>query len=343
MSYIAQMSSHQILVADIGGTNARFALAGFDAGTLRIDAPSVMQTADHESLEAALGVFLRNKNTPRLDAVAVCAAGPVTGAGSAASIAMTNCPWEVSQGSLVQSTGVADPLLMNDFAALALAVPHLVAADYFDFGGARGDPAAAIAIVGPGTGLGVGALMPDADGAYLAIPGEGGHVDLTVTTPRELAVAGQLMKTYGRVSVERVLSGPGLVSLHVALCALEGRNGEASSTAQDIATRARSGDDLLAQEAVSLFCGWLGATAGNLALTLGARGGVYIGGGIVPGWLAKDAVSEVQIFDAALFQHHFLNKGRLRPWLAQIPVRIITRPDPALLGLAHVAVKTIGA
>ena len=332
------MRPSQILVADIGGTNARFALASFEAGTLRISAPAVMQTTDHESLEAALDVFLKEENSPRLDAVAICAAGPVTGAGSAASIAMTNCPWEISRARLVQATGVAEPLLMNDFAALALAVPHLMAADLFDFGGASADPAAAIAIIGPGTGLGVGALMPDAEGRYIAIPGEGGHADLTVTTLRELAVAGQLMKVYGRVSVERVLSGPGLVSLHAALCVLEGRDGEASSAAHDIATSARSGTDALAAEAVSLFCGWLGATAGNLALTFGARGGVYIGGGIVPGWLAKDAVSETQIFDAALFRHHFLNKGRLRPWLAQIPVRIITRPDPALLGLAYAAV-----
>jgi len=330
------MGGH-ILVADIGGTHARFALASKDGEGFRIDTPSVLLTAQHKNLDAALETYLKENGTPALHAVAVCAAGPVTGVGDNAAIAMTNCPWDVSVGSLIHATGVARPVLMNDFAALALAVPHLTGDDLFDFGGATADPAAAIAIIGPGTGLGVGAVMPTGGGNYIAVPGEGGHVDLAATTPRELAVAGELMKIHGRVSVERVLSGPGLVSLYMALAALEGRNGEPQLTASDIAAQAREEKSPLAAEAVSLFCGWLGATAGNLALTFGARGGVYIGGGIVPAWLAADKISENALFDAGLFRHHFLNKGRLNPWLAQIPIRVITRPDPALLGLAHAA------
>lgn len=329
--------SGQILVADIGGTNARFALATGEGASLRIGAPTVLLTAQHQNLDAALAAFLKDKRNPSLRAVAVCAAGPVTGTGVDAAIAMTNCPWDVSVASLARGTGVDRPVLMNDFGALALAVPHLTASDFFDFGGAGADSNCAIAIIGPGTGLGVGAVMPVGNGAYVAIPGEGGHVDLTATSPRELAVAGELMKLYGRVSVERVLSGPGLVSLYMALAALEGRHDEAQPAASDIAARARAGTSALASEAISLFCGWLGATAGNLALTFGARGGVYIGGGIVPAWLAADKVSETQLFDAGLFHHHFLNKGRLKPWLAQIPIRVITRSDPALLGLAHAA------
>ncbi|MGV8995632.1 MAG: glucokinase [Parvibaculaceae bacterium] len=326
----------QILVADIGGTHARFALAVRDEATLQIGAPNVLLTANHESLDEALAYYLREQGSPALGAVAVCAAGPVTGVGMSAAIAMTNCPWDVSVASLERATGVTNPLLMNDFAALALAVPHLTQDDLFDIGGAAADASAAIAIIGPGTGLGVGAVMPTGHGAFLAIPGEGGHVDLAATTPRELEVAGELMKTYGRVSAERVLSGPGLVALYMALLTLEGRGGEPKPLASDIAAWAREGKSQAA-EAVSLFCGWLGATAGNLALTFGARGGVYIGGGIVPAWLATDKISENAIFDAGLFRHHFLNKGRLKPWLAQIPIRVITRADPALLGLAHAA------
>ena len=329
--------SRQILVADIGGTHARFALAENDGAGLRIGAPTVLLTAHHKNLDDALGVYLKEHGAPALDCVAVCAAGPVTGAGDSAAIAMTNCPWDVSVGALAYATGVARPVLMNDFAALALAVPHLTSDDLFDFGGATADPASAIAIIGPGTGLGVGAVMPTGNGAYVAIPGEGGHVDLAATTPRELAVAGELMKVHGRVSAERVLSGPGLVALYMALATLEGRHDETPPVASDIAAWAREGKSHLASEAVSLFCGWLGATAGNLALTFGARGGVYIGGGIVPAWLAADKISETQLFDAGLFRHHFLNKGRLKPWLAQIPIRVITRADPALLGLAHAA------
>jgi glucokinase len=328
------------LVADIGGTHARFALARYAGGELVVDAPSVWLTALHEGLDVALEAFLAEQGKPRLDAVAVCAAGPVQGAGPAAMIDMTNCPWEVSAAALSRATGVENPLLMNDFAALALAVPHLRDTELRRIGGGEADPSAPIAILGAGTGLGVAALAPTGDGGYIALPGEGGHVDLAPTDQREIAIVYQLMQEFGRVSVERVLSGPGLVALYMAIGALDGAPAKSRPSGVDVSNWARMGTSKEAREAVMLFCGWLGATAGNLALTLGATGGVYIGGGIVPGWIAEDERNPAApLFDTKLFRHRFEAKGRFKSWLAPIPVNVITREDPALLGLAWAAVE----
>ncbi|HEX7776526.1 MAG TPA: glucokinase [Parvibaculum sp.] len=329
--------TRHFLVADIGGTNARFALAAAQGGEISVDAPSVWLTALYESLDIALDTFLKEKGKPRLDAVAVCAAGPIEGEGATASISMTNCPWDVSVAALARATGVAKPLLMNDFAALALAVPELKPRELHRVGGGAGDAAAPIGILGAGTGLGVAGLVPDARGHYIPVPGEGGHVDLAPTNAREISVVHRLLQEHGRVSVERVLSGPGLVALYETLGALDGSSEGGRPAAVDVAMWARSGKSALAKEAVALFCGWLGAVAGDLALTLGARGGIYIGGGIVPGWIAGGA----GLFDERLFRHRFEAKGRFKSWLAPIPVNVIMREDAALLGLAHAAAKAL--
>lgn len=329
-------ATRRFLVADIGGTHARFALAEATDGDVAVATPSIWLTAIHESLDAALDAFLKEKGRPRLDAVAVCAAGPVEGEGEGASISMTNCPWEVSAGALARATGVGNAILMNDFAALALAVPELKAQELHRVGGGKGDARAPIGILGPGTGLGVASLVPDAAGHYIAVAGEGGHVDLAPTNAREISVVYQLMQEYGRVSAERVLSGPGLVALYMALGALDGSGERARPTGMDISNWARLGKSAVAKEAISLFCGWLGAVAGDLALTLGAKGGIFIGGGIVPGWIADGT----GLFDAELFRHRFEAKGRFGSYLAPIPVYVIMREDAALLGLAHAAAKT---
>ncbi|HUD50680.1 glucokinase [Parvibaculum sp.] len=329
------VSDRLFLVSDIGGTNARFALARFRGGDIDIEAPVIFQTADYLGLEAALDVFLDRKGRPSLDAVAVCAAGPVIGEGAQARIHMTNCPWDVSVTALAAATGVARPLLVNDFAALALAVPHLTPADLHAVGGGTADPRAPIGILGAGTGLGVAALVPDGHGRYVAVPGEGGHVDLAPTDARELAVLTHLMGIHGRVSVERVLSGPGLVSLYMSLAALDGVAVDSHPTGADISDWAEAKSSALAIEAVSMFCGWLGAVAGNLALTLGAKGGLFIGGGIVPGWIER----RCGLFDEALFRRHFEAKGRFESYLAAVPVHAIMRGDTALLGLAYAAAR----
>lgn len=322
-----------LLVADIGGTNARFALAASRGGVIEVAPPSIFRTADYDNLELALDRFLHEAGRPRLAGVAACAAGPVMGEDAAAHIEMTNCPWNVTVGALARITGVAYPRLMNDFEALARSVPALSDGDLHPVGPVRkGVDGAPVGIIGAGTGLGVSALV--SDGTHeIALSGEGGHVDLAASGAREAEVLAYLQSLHGHVSAERVLSGPGLVALHAALAALAGEGETEPPSPAGIAERARAGTCARSVEAVRLFCGWLGAVAGDLALTLGARGGIYIGGGIVPGWLAEGP----GLFDEVLFRTRFEAKGRLGPWLAAIPVFIIRRGDAALLGLARAA------
>ncbi|MEX0838484.1 MAG: glucokinase [Parvibaculum sp.] len=330
------LAAKTLLVADIGGTNARFALAAARDGGLTVGPVASVRTAAWPGIEEALAAFLEAEGRPPLAAAAICAAGPVEGEGASARIHLTNCPWEVSAAAIARAAGVARPRLMNDFAALALAVPCLAA----DEVGRIGDegvsvPAAPVVVVGAGTGLGVAALLFDGGRAHV-VAGEGGHVDLAPKGAREMAVLSHLQAQFGHVSAERVLSGPGLATLRAALVAIDGARPE-PLTPEEIAIRAygaaQDGKCPLSQEAVALFCGWLGAVAGDVALTLGARGGVYIAGGIVPGWVA----AMPGLFDEKRFRARFEAKGRLETWMKKIPSFVVTRPDAALLGLARAA------
>lgn len=329
------MSAARILVADIGGTHARFALVARGA---RPDEPAVWMTALYSGLPEALDAFLEQQGRPAIAAAAVCAAGPVEGAGTHARIAMTNCPWVVEARAVADAVR-APAALVNDFTAVALALPHLRAGDYEQIGGSASLPDAPMAVLGPGTGLGVSGLCPVVDGTgavtgYVPVPGEGGHVSLAPGNEREISLLYQLMQTFGHVSVERVLCGPGLENLYAAIGALDGAPETGRPTAADIARMARDSSSPVAREAVAAFTGQLGSVAGDLALTLGAKGGVYLAGGILPRWGG--------LFDRALFRHRFEAKGRFRAYLAPIPVRLITVPDPALIGLAALAWETAG-
>ena len=327
--------SKPVLVADIGGTNARFALANRSASGIDIAPPVIFKTADHPSFDAALQRFLEVSGRPPLSGVAACAAGPVDGETSSARIDLTNCPWEVSVAALARATGIASPILVNDFAAVALAVPALAPQDLHPVGPALAPaPQAPAGLLGAGTGLGMSAIVYG-DGVEVPLAGEGGHADLAANDPREAEVIAYLRARHGHVSAERVLSGPGLMTLYEALCALAGSVVRQTAPGE-IAARAHRREDDIAAGAVRLFCGIFGAVAGNLALTLGARGGIYIGGGIVPGWLARYP----GLFDEALFRMRFEAKGRMSHWLAGVPVFVICREDAALLGLARAAFAT---
>jgi glucokinase len=324
--------SAPVLVADIGGTNARFALAHPMGSGIEIGPVMTFRTAEQESFDDALQRFLSASDRLPLSGVAACAAGPVEGKGDAARIDLTNCPWEVSVAALRRATGIEKPILVNDFAAVALAVPALAPHELHAVGPALSPVAHAPAgLLGAGTGLGMSAIV-FGGGAEIPLAGEGGHADLAANSAREAEVIAYLRARHGHVSVERVLSGPGLAALYEALCALGGLTANKIAP-PDIATRAHRREDSVAVEAVQLFCGFLGAVAGNLALMLGARGGIYIGGGIVPGWLAHHP----GLFDEALFRARFEAKGRMSHWLARVPVFVIRRDDTALLGLARAA------
>ncbi|MFN4353520.1 glucokinase [Parvibaculum sp.] len=327
--------SAPVLVADIGGTNARFALAHLSDRGIEVEPPVVYRTAEHASFDDALQLFLASAGRLALSGVAACAAGPVEGEGQAARIDLTNFPWEVSVAALSRATGMANPSLVNDFAAVALAVPALGPHELHAIGPALVPvPGAPAGLLGAGTGLGMSAII-FGDGVENPVAGEGGHADLAANSAREAELIAHLRARHGHVSVERVLSGPGLIALYDALCALGGAEAR-QITPPGIAARAHSREDDIAVEAVQLFCGFLGSVAGNLALTLGAQGGIYIGGGIVPGWLAQHP----GLFDEALFRARFEAKGRMSHWLARVPVFVIRREDAALLGLARLAFRT---
>ncbi len=318
------------LVADIGGTNARFALQHPGA---RAGAAVVLRCADHADIETAVRAALERAEpaaAPRHAAIAVAA--PVTGD----RIDMTNHPWAFSQRGLRQALGLERLVVVNDFTAIALAVPRLEADDRRQVGGGAPVVDAPVAVIGPGTGLGVSGLVPT-DGGWTPVAGEGGHVDLAPANAREIALLERLQRRFDHVSLERVLSGPGLVNLYRAVAEIDGAapaDDAALPTAEQITERARRGVCPLCDESVATFCALLGAAAGDLALTLGARGGVYIAGGIVP--------KLGPAFDEERFRQRFEAKGRFAAYLAPIPTYVITEARPALIGLAGLLDNLLG-
>lgn len=311
------------LLGDVGGTNARFAWQEGDGAPLRDIA--TLPTAEHASLADAIGAYLRRLSRPAPPWCAIGIANPITGD----HIQMTNCHWAFSISGMQKALGFERLVVINDFTALALALPDLKPTELRQFGGAAATAGAPIGLIGPGTGLGVsGLLAGEAPGRWLPLQGEGGHVTLGASNAREAAVLQVLRDEFGHASAERAVSGQGLEALHAAVRTLDSISGFAPLSAAEVSQRALAGSDAQCVEALDLFCGFLGNVAGNLALTLGARGGIYIGGGIVP--RLGDA------FTRSRFRACFEDKGRFRAYLEAIPVFVIhTEVSPALLGAAR--------
>ena len=305
------------LVADIGGTNARFAVA--DLVTLELSAVRSALGADYPSLAAAIGDYLKDIREP-VDHAAIAVAGPVTGD----DIKLTNSPWSFARGKLARETGLERIHVLNDFEALANSLPHLAAKDLQQIGGGDPMPKGTKLVLGPGTGLGVGALVW-AGAGWLALPGEGGHASLGAQSASELELIERLRAGRAHLSVERALSGPGLTDLHQAVAASHGLS-EERLTPAEVESRALSGVDEVAEEALDVFVAWLGRFAGDLALVLGARGGVYLGGGIAPKIVARLAQSD--------FRAAFEQKGRMQAFLAPIPIYVILDEFAGLRGAA---------
>jgi glucokinase len=313
--------SHPRLLADVGGTNARFVWqteAGGEIAHIR-----VLPCADHVGLVEAIEAYLKQTGLPMPACAALGMAVTVTGD----AVAMTNHHWKFSVGDVRERLGLQRLLVLNDFTALALALPHLPASSRWSVGPVSQAPALGpIGLIGPGTGLGVSGLMPvPGNGRWVPIVGEGGHVSLSASTAEEFAVIMQIQRRYGHASAERAVSGPGLVDLYHALSQVRGSPSiEITSPAQVLELALQEGRSL-AGDALDLFCGFLGSVAGDLALTLGARGGIYIGGGIVPRMKARFAQSP--------FRARFEAKGRFAAYLREIPTWVIDAPvSPALMG-----------
>jgi glucokinase len=321
------MDKTPFLVADLGATNARFALSD-QAG---IHDVRILPVSAHPTLAAAIAGYLDDvapETAPSQAAIAI--ACPVTGD----LVSMTNYPWSFSIRALRETFGFVRLEVINDFTAIALSVPRLGSEDLRQIGPGRAAEGHPIGIIGPGTGLGVSGLVPAEGGRWTALAGEGGHVTMPATTAREAAVLEHLGRRFGHVSGERLLSGMGLSNLHETLAMLDGDADPPARDPVSVTEGARSGDPVCV-EAVRMFSGMLGTLAGNLALTLGARGGVFIAGGIVPKLGA--------LFDAALFRERFEAKGRMREaFLAAIPTYLITNPLPAFVGLRSVLAEEAG-
>ncbi len=315
--------ARQALLADIGGTNARFALLGDGAPGAALHLP----VADHPTVYDAIDAALQALDAEAAPRAAVLAfAGPV----DARAATMTNVGWATSVAELRRRFGFSRVRLLNDYAALALGLEDLGPGDTRAIGPAPlvppGTGQGPLAVLGPGSGLGVGALVPAAPHP-LPLVGEGGHATMAAADDAEAELLGLLRRDFGHVSAERLLSGPGLVNLYRALGELRGERVEDGDPAA-ITRRALQGDDL-SRLALDHFCRLLGSFAGNVALSFGARGGVFLGGGILPrfpDFLARSG-----------FRARFEDKGRFRDYLAAIPTLLITRPDAAFLGLAAAA------
>jgi glucokinase len=306
------------LVGDIGATHARFGLVS-PAGKLLHS--RTLSDEDYPTIDDALTAYLADRGAlpmPRQGAMAI--ASPIAGD----QVAMTNHPWTFSIRALRDRFGFDRLEVVNDFTALALAIPRLTPDDRVAVGGGAAVAGAPIGVLGPGSGLGVSGLVPSG-ARWIALTGEGGHATMAPATDRESAVLDRMRQHFDHVSAERALSGPGLVNLYNTLAQLDGIPAQGFTAAQitDLAIRA---DDPLCLETTTMFCAMLGTMAGNLALTLGARGGVYVGGGIVP--------KLGQTFIDSPFRERFEAKGRLHPYLEAIPTFVVTHQLPAFLGCA---------
>ncbi len=320
-SKIAHNLRPPALIADIGGTNARFALVGSDGVESH---ERVLACADYPGLaEAALAYLAEVQPAAAPDRGAFCVACPVLGD----AVALTNNPWQFSITAVRDRLGLQSLRMVNDFVANALACPVLSPGHLVSLGGGQARAGFPIAALGPGTGLGVALLLPNPTGGWIPIPGEGGHVTLAAQSDREAAVIAAVRENFPHVSAERLGNGAGLSLLYTTLCALDRRPAlEPAPQPATVTALALAGQDPQAIEALSMFCGFLGSTAGNLALTAGAMGGVYIMGGIAPRIL--------DFLKASPFRRRFEGKGRFQSYLATIPTWVVTAPYPAFTGLS---------
>lgn len=319
------MSGRWGLIADIGGTHARFAVA--KAGQ-EPERPMVLRCTDFAGPREAAAAYLRQAGLASPPAgAALAVASPVTGD----LIEMTNHPWTFSIEETRRGLGLARLEVINDFTAVALGVPALTAGQRMPVGGGKAAAGTPIGVLGPGTGLGVSGLVPTAEG-WTALATEGGHATMPAHDEREEEVIRRLRDLHGHVSAERVVSGPGLANLYAALAAMRGRPAPPPPAPDEISRQALAGTCDISREALGMFFAMLGTVAGNLALTLGARGGIYVAGGIVP--------DMVDAFTASAFRRRFEDKGRFLSYLAAIPVYVVTHPYPAFLGLSALIAKS---
>jgi glucokinase len=316
------------LVGDVGGTNARLALVDSEG---HIRHPKTYAAKDYGSLSEVIATYLETttgrKRPPR---AVIAVAGPVVDG----EIEFTNLDWRISEGELIGTFEFELARLINDFAAQAMAAPALSGDNLRAIGPSlKGAAGAPLVVCGAGTGFGVAGLVRF-DRGDQAVASEGGHAAFAPTDALEAEVLAWLREKHGRVSIERVLSGPGLNDLYRALCAIKGQTPDLADEKAVLAS-AQAGGEGVAIEAIDMFCGVLGSVAGDLALTFGARGGAYLSGGIAPRMIDR--------LMSGSFRKRFEDKGRLSDYMADIPTFLIVHPYAALVGAARALAQMDGA
>lgn len=307
------------LLVDLGGTNTRCALQepGDDPHLVRR-----FKNRRFEGLAQVLQAYLDDlPRDLRPSSAALAVAAPVQGD----EVELTNRGWKFSRAGLQRTLRLEQIVMVNDFTAVAMALPGLPEDRKHQIGGGQSRPGHPLGVIGPGTGLGVSGLLPAGDG-WVAITGEGGHVTLAPSNDREATVISLIRQQQGHVSAERLISGFGLCNLYLALRSLSGQPAE-QVTPEQVTQLAEDGDEV-ARSALAHFFSFLGIIAGNLALTLGSLGGVYIAGGITPKLL--------HAFEASDFRRKFEQKGRYTDYMAAIPTYLVTEEIPAFRGLAAI-------
>ncbi|HEY2019741.1 bifunctional transcriptional regulator/glucokinase [Paraburkholderia sp.] len=312
------------LLADIGGTNARFAL---ETGPGEIGSVQVYPCADYAGVAEVITQYLKDMKIGRVNHAAIAIANPVDGD----QVSMTNHDWTFSIEATRRALGFDTLLVVNDFTALAMALPGLTDAQRVQVGGGARRPNSVIGLLGPGTGMGVSGLIP-ADDRWIALGSEGGHATFAPADEREDIVLQYARKKWSHVSFERVAAGPGIEVIYRALAGRDKKRVASNIDTIEIVKRALDGEPLAA-ESVDVFCGILGTFAGNIAVTLGALGGIYIGGGVVP--------RLGEFFARSSFRKRFEAKGRFEAYLQSVPTYVITAEYPAFLGVSAILAEQL--
>ena len=323
MSDLAHIPTHYHLVGDIGGTNARFAFV--PPGASRPTALAKYPVADFSCFDDVLARLLtdwRERGLPETGPDKTCLA--VAAPPHLDTISFTNSPWRFDRALLERHLQRSSITIINDFAAVARALPALTDSDVEQIGAGTSSAGAPMVAIGPGTGTGVATVVYDSYGKPLVVDGEGGHVDYAPISDMEFEVLKRLRARFGRVSIERLLCGTGIVNIYHALGDIRGLPAELLSP-EDIGAAAQH-DNPLAAEAMAMFFAVLGSSAGNLALTMGAMGGVFIAGGIAPRY--------IDLLRRSDFRARFLAKGRFADYNTKIGTFVITHEDPGSLGAA---------
>lgn len=310
-----------LIIGDVGGTNCRLAVC--DPSTGLIDEIRIMPVEDFQSLDEAINAYRDALPSYKFLSASISIANPITGD----RIAMTNAHWDFSIEQTRINAGLDRLIMLNDWEAVALSLPVLQDSDLEPINYCPKNETGNRALCGVGTGLGAAGLVGRHDGGWVPVSGEGGHVSFSPVSEEESAIFKIIQQKSDHVSFERILSGPGLVSLYRAVAEINGALVE-RFTPQEIVASVTSQNDPICKKTVEIFCEILGNFAGNLCLTLGATGGIYLGGGVI------QKINAARLFERERFLDRLTQKGRLSWWLQDIPAYLLKTPYAGLIGSA---------